>query len=374
MAVASSNHAPPRADPEQGGAPDAVRTPSRLGTIAFLAPLGYVAVVGAWLVHTHNWPTSDEIALSLFALAAATGRGLGFLRDWSPFILLVLAYEALRGFAGDLSARVHVQFPISADRALFFGHLPTNYLQAHLWDPNHLHWYDYLSAYLHAMHFVVPLAFAFVLWLRSGRLYWKFVASYLLLSYAGFVTYMLFPMAPPWWASNAGSIPHVDAILDKVLWQHSVSHPIVLAYRFFDSNPVAAMPSLHAAFPVLVWLVVWKLVPRYGWLAVAYPLAVSFAVVYMGEHYVVDVLAGWLYGASAFAAVWILPERWRRLSGRLVVHGGVHQATGVSSGVPTVTSPSALLLKPHEAKRRLAEQAAASGAGGDGGELNSPSR
>lgn len=315
MAVASRESAAPRDDPGEGTARHGAATSGRLGAVAFVAPLLYVAVVGGWLVYTRNWPTSDEIALSLFALAAATGRGLGFLRDWSPFILLVLAYEALRGFADDLGARVHVQFPIHADRTLFFGHLPTNYLQAHLWDPHHLHWYDYISAYLHTAHFVVPLAFAFSLWLRNRHLYWKFVASYLLLTYAGFVTYMLFPMAPPWWASNAGAIPHVDTILNTVLSQHTVSHPIALAYRFFDSNPVAAMPSLHAAFPVLTWLVVWKLVPRWGWLAVAYPLAVAFAVVYMGEHYVVDVLAGWLYGASAFAAVWVVPERWRRWRG-----------------------------------------------------------
>ncbi|HWO73850.1 MAG TPA: phosphatase PAP2 family protein, partial [Dehalococcoidia bacterium] len=48
------------------------------------------------------------------------------------------------------------------------------------------------------------------------------------------------------------------------------------------------------------------------WVAVAYPLAMGFAIVYMGEHYVIDVLAGWAYGAGAFWAVWILPEWWGR--------------------------------------------------------------
>jgi membrane-associated phospholipid phosphatase len=197
------------------------------------------------------------------------------------------------------------------DRRLF-GQVPTNFLQAHLWDPEHLHWYDYASAYLHTSYFLVPLGFAFVLWLRDRRTYWRFVASYLLLTYAGFITYVLFPMAPPWWASNAGMIPHVDTILDTVLSQHGASHPISLAYQYFESNPVAAMPSLHAAFPTLVWLVAWRIWPRWGWALVLYPLAMGFAVVYMGEHYAIDVLAGYAYAVGAFTAVWLAPDAWQR--------------------------------------------------------------
>ncbi len=284
------------------------RTPG-LGALPVVLTLAYVAFVGAWLVHTGNWPTSDQVALSLLLAAVLAGRGVGFVRDWSPFVLLILAYEALRGMADNLDKRVDVRFPIDVDRVLFFGHLPTNFLQDHLWDPDHLHWYDYLSAYMHTTHFLVPLAFAFVLWLWNRRAYWRFVASYVLLMYAGFVTYLLFPVAPPWWASNQGDIGHVDTILGTVLSQHVASHPIHLAYQYFDANQVAAMPSLHAAFPVLVWLVCWKLQPRWGWALFVYPLTMAFAVVYLGEHYVADVLAGWIYGVAAFALVWRAPWR-----------------------------------------------------------------
>ncbi|HEY7801704.1 MAG TPA: phosphatase PAP2 family protein [Dehalococcoidia bacterium] len=293
---------------EQAGRTD---SPGVLSTLSLVLPLIYLAFVGAWLVYSHNWPTSDEVALALFLLAVFTGRGVRFLRDWSPFVLLILAYEALRGLATDIGGRVHVTFPIDMDRRLF-GQVPTNFLQAHLWDPEHLHWYDYASAYLHTSYFLVPLGFAFVLWLRDRRTYWRFVASYLLLTYAGFITYVLFPMAPPWWASNAGMIPHVDTILDTVLSQHGASHPISLAYQYFESNPVAAMPSLHAAFPTLVWLVAWRIWPRWGWALVLYPLAMGFAVVYMGEHYAIDVLAGYAYAVGAFTAVWLAPDAWQR--------------------------------------------------------------
>ncbi|MEO9255043.1 MAG: phosphatase PAP2 family protein [Tepidiformaceae bacterium] len=272
----------------------------------------YCVAIAGYLLYTSNWPTPDQIALALFAFAILTFRALSFLRDWTPFILLTLSYEALRGIADGLVANTHVQFAINADRWMFFGHIPTVWLQDKLWDPNHLHWYDYVAAFMHPMHFIMPLALGFALWTVSKKLYWKFVASYLLLTYAGFLTYMLFPAAPPWYAAQLGRIPPVDQILGHVLWTHSVSEPIVIAYSHFESNPVAAMPSLHAAFPVLVWLIMWKIQPRWGWATILYPLLMDFAVVYLGEHYVIDVLAGTLYGAVSFWAVWVLPGWYRR--------------------------------------------------------------
>ena len=281
------------------------------GRLMIAAQIAYCAIIGAALLITGNWPTPDQIGLALFAFALLTARPLAFLRDWSPFVLLILSYEFLRGFADGLVANTHIGFPITMDKAVFGGTLPTVFLQNHLWDPNNLHWYDYLSAFMHPMHFLVPLLVAFVFWMRSKKLYWRFVGSYLLLTYAGFVTYLLYPMAPPWYASNLGRTPPVTQILGDVLWQHTVSHPIVFVYNRFDANAVAAMPSLHAAFPVLVFLVMWKLNPKWGWLTFLYPVVMDFAVVYMGEHYVTDVIAGTIYGAVSYFLVWELPEMLR---------------------------------------------------------------
>lgn len=287
--------------------------------IVLIVQLLYAGLVAGWLVYHHTWPAPDLIALSFLFFAFIAARGLSFLRDWSPFILLLLGYIALSGIATGLTANVHVGFPISVDRTLFFGHLPTTSLQAHLWDPKHIHWYDYMAVILYPLHFIVPLVIAFVFWMWKHRLYWRFVGSYLLLTYAGFVTYVLYPMAPPWWAAAVHRIPPVTDILAQVDFG-GVPNPIVLATRYFKPNPVAAMPSIHAAFPVLVWLVLWKVWPKWGWAAVVYPIAMSFSVVYLGEHYVVDVMAGWLYAIVAFLLVWsdypALRSRFAHLLGR----------------------------------------------------------
>jgi membrane-associated phospholipid phosphatase len=70
------------------------------------------------------------------------------------------------------------------------------------------------------------------------------------------------------------------------------------------SNPVAAMPSLHAAIPMMLALLFWS---RARWwlrtLLLTYALAMAVTLVYTGEHYVVDVLLGWVYAAGSVAVV-----------------------------------------------------------------------
>jgi membrane-associated phospholipid phosphatase len=79
------------------------------------------------------------------------------------------------------------------------------------------------------------------------------------------------------------------------------------------SNPVAAMPSLHAAFALLITLFLWKST-RWWWRVplAAYPLAMGFTLMYFGEHYAVDILAGWLYAVGAYLLVERLARRRER--------------------------------------------------------------
>lgn len=273
------------------------------GRLLLAVQLAYVLLFTGWLLITHSWPAPDLIAVFLLLFALLAARGVHFLRDWSPFVLLLLGYIALTGIAQGLAAHAHVQFPIDVDRKLFGGTLPTLWLQSHLYTPGHPHFWDYIATFMYPMHFIVPLVVAFVFWMWRPKFYWRFVGSYLLLCYAGFLTYLLYPMAPPWWANSVGKLPTVHLIIYEVHYA-KVSNPIVLMTQLFKPNPVAAMPSLHAAFPMLVFLVLWRVFPRWGWISVLYPLVMAFSVVYMGEHYVIDVLAGFAYALTAFAIFW----------------------------------------------------------------------
>jgi hypothetical protein len=260
--------------------------------------------------------------VSLFALFAIRGVGVRpdviflllaigfvwrgnrwmFVRDFGPFILLLLSYDAMRGFADDLGGQVHVNYPIAIDKALFFGHVPTVVLQGWLFDPNSPHWYDYASALLHVMHFIVPLFFAAIIWQHHRQHYWPFVISLLLTSYAAFVTFMLVPTAPPWVAELKGDLSGVYLVHESLPSLNSI-------YSTLSPNPVAAMPSLHAAYPWLFLLFAWRI---WGWRATAfaiYPAAVFFAVVYLGHHYVADLLGGIVYATVAYLIVCSAPTR-----------------------------------------------------------------
>jgi membrane-associated phospholipid phosphatase len=238
----------------------------------------------------------DAVFLLLAIGFVWRGQRWSFVRDFGPFILLLLSYDAMRGFADDLNASIHYGYPIAVDKALFFGHVPSVELQRWLFDPDSSHWYDYAAALLHMLHFIVPLFFAAIIWQHYSRHYWPFVMSLLLVSYAAFITFLLVPTAPPWLAGRMGELPGVALVHDSL----PAVAPVYLA---LSPNAVAAMPSLHAAYPWLFLLFAWRI---WGWRAApvaVYAAAVYFAIIYLGHHYVADVLGGVVYATAAYAIV-----------------------------------------------------------------------
>ena len=86
----------------------------------------------------------------------------------------------------------------------------------------------------------------------------------------------------------------------------------------YDINPndVAAFPSLHAAYPTLAFLFTRRAFGRVGYVMIGYAACVWFAVIYLGDHYLIDVLAGILYAVVAYLAVTRAPGWFRRVIDR----------------------------------------------------------
>jgi membrane-associated phospholipid phosphatase len=130
------------------------------------------------------------------------------------------------------------------------------------------------------------------------------------LSVTGFATYLLFPAAPPWYASSHGQLGPAHR-LTGVVWANVLpSFSTIVERGQALANPVAAMPSLHAGFTLLITLFLWKFC-RWWWRIplVAYPVLMGFTLTYFGEHYVVDILAGWAYAVAAYVVVERLASR-----------------------------------------------------------------
>jgi len=152
-------------------------------------------------------------------------------------------------------------------------------------------------------HFLVSLVLAVALWCVNYRLYRRYLAALVTLTLLTLATYVLLPAAPPWMASDRGEIGTVYRI-SSLGWDYLhldvVGRLTVLGQQ--GSNPVAAMPSLHAGGALLVALFCWPLANTlWRGALVAYVLVMAAALVYTGEHYVVDVVAGWLTAAVAVA-------------------------------------------------------------------------
>jgi hypothetical protein len=241
----------------------------------------------------------------LVALALYANRTARFLRDWVPVFVGLALYVLTKSAVPDLDMKVHYTPQIDVDRMLGFGTLPTTWLQSHLYaggtGPLEL-----FSLAMYLSHFLAPLVLAFLIWaLWERRGFAELLFGILAVSILGDITFLLAPTAPPWLAAQQGLIEPVQPILTNALY---TVHLDALASHKGDSssyNIVAAVPSLHAAWPVICLLVIRKYrLP--GWLfasQLAITLGVLFAIVYTGEHYLIDAIVGIAY---AFAAWWLL--------------------------------------------------------------------
>src|SRR5436853_26009 len=152
---------------------------------------------------------------------------------------------------------------------------------------------------------VPTLVVAAALWTWAHDRFARFATMVCVLAVTGFATYVLYPAVPPWLAARHGDIGNSNRLI-AIIWHHV---PIAHYGSLFEkgqnyANNVAAMPSLHAAYALLIALFLWRIVPPWSRVLLAlYPPAMAFALVYSGEHYLVDCIAGWAYAVAAFVAV-----------------------------------------------------------------------
>lgn len=296
--------------------------------LLLLTIAGYVLALSGLMIASGVSITPDVMLVALGLAAVILGRGRLFIRDWVPFIGLFLAYELMRGYADNLNRVIHAADVLGLERWLFGGALPTEILQRALHPATGLDIWAMVGTVLYFLHFPLPLAVAFLLWVRRRRAYYDYVAALILLSMAGFVTYLVLPVAPPWWAAQHGLIPGPDGAPAitylKAQGFNDLAHLFgfegryLYSYTVYEINPnaVAAFPSLHAGYPFLAFLFARRAFGRSGWLMLVYAACVWLAVVYLADHYVVDVVGGIVYASAAYLAIVHAPGWFRRVVDR----------------------------------------------------------
>jgi hypothetical protein len=287
---------------------------SRVGLTAYLVVFAaYVINIGVPV---------DRISQSAWILAGIIAARLGrplrehirAVIDWLPLLAALVLYDHTRGIADTLGIPIRVVELADLERLLFGGVLPTAWLQEHVYNPAEPQWWDAAASLVYVTHFVLPWALAAILYVRSRPVWLTYVRRVVLLSYAGLATYILIPAAPPWYASRYGFAPEqMDRIATdgwSVIGLNSAGAWLEEAQA--GSNQVAALPSLHAAFALLFSVTLWMLVRNRALriLIGIYPVAMALTLVYGGEHYVVDVVLGWVY-VGLVLLVSIAWQAWR---------------------------------------------------------------
>jgi hypothetical protein len=241
------------------------------------------------------------------AAAAAAPLGLSVAirrsarRDVGVVCLQMYAYVTTYQMPNDdperLRARVRVHYPVRADRAIGLGELPGLRMQRALarHEGQPLRVFEQGLVWCHWLWFFVPHGtVAYLIARRRDQLAGGAAQIYAVFD-LGLIGYWAVPTAPPWYAAEQGVLgprkPGVRRLMrehGQAVWKGAWG-PL---YDALGGNPLAAMPSLHFATSVMAAHVLGDAGPVQGALGWAYAGTLGFALVYLGEHYVIDLLAG----------------------------------------------------------------------------------
>jgi len=337
-------------------APDAGSTRDRRLTIARRIAIAIWAVVVVYRTATTGFAFNRELLLvyicaGLLAASIGQGRRMAYvIRDWLPFALVLVAYDLSRGAATLVGRPTMWQWQVDVDRWMFFGTVPTVWLQERLKLP-YPPWWEIAISTVYMSFFILPYVVAAVLWLRDREEWKAFVRLFVGLSLAALIIYALLPAAPPWAAARCtaadvtggpagpgcmfrpargvadggllgamqstqdGANSWVERIVGRGWGKLNLHSATALIDQGQASvNLVAAIPSLHAALAAAVAAFLWSRVSR-KWrpLLVAYVLVMAFTLVYTAEHYVIDILLGWALAALVLLVIrYFETWRWQR--------------------------------------------------------------
>ena len=240
------------------------------------------------------------------ATAAATPFALGVLvprsraRDVGMCALQMWAYLATYKMPNDdpeaLEARVRVAYPVKFDRFIGAGTTPTLRLQRLLGTPGRFTRWEKALVWSHWLWFLFPHGTVAYLLLRHPERFPRGAAQIYATFDLGLLGYWGIPTAPPWYAARRGLMDDgLTPELRRMMVEYGEEFwgsgwgPL---YGVLGGNPLAAMPSLHFATSVMAAHLLAETGPVAGTIGWAYAGTLGVALVYLGEHYVVDLAAG----------------------------------------------------------------------------------
>jgi membrane-associated phospholipid phosphatase len=255
-----------------------------------------------------------SVAFIISAIGKPSQQQRQMIGDLTLYGGMWLSYDYSRGIADSVGFPLQVELPRNIDRVLFFGADPNVWIQEQFLRPT-IQWYDVIGSLVYFTHFIFPVAVSVFFWIRYRSEWVRYVRRFATVLFAGVVTYVVLPTAPPWMASSSKFPYQIMEPLERTtgrgwnwLGLDTVNNVILRGQQW--ANPTAAVPSLHAAFALFMVVFIWKRVhSRWVQGALAFfPVAMGLSLVYFAEHYVIDIVMGWAYVGASF---WLW-GRWER--------------------------------------------------------------
>jgi PAP2 superfamily protein len=242
-------------------------------------------------------PTSVTIAACTAGpLAVAVLRPRSRKRDVALFAMQMWAFTMVHELPYDdperLRRRLRARYPIAIDRVIGLGQLPNARLQRALSSVRCVDGLNRFLTWVHWLWFLEPYAVLVWILLRHPERFPRAARQMAAVFDLGCVGYFAVPTAPPWWASEQGltdePVRRIMVGVGEETWRSA--WPAM--YGALGGNPWAAMPSLHFATSTMAAISLSEAGRAEGVVGWSYALTLGFALVYLGEHYVTDLLAG----------------------------------------------------------------------------------
>jgi len=220
-------------------------------------------------------------------LVKTTQRIAELFRDWMPFLLFLLFYEAFRSriwmvvLSGDKDEEL-----LAIDRAMM-GETPSVWLDGWITP-----WLTDVMVTAYFMHLVLPPVVAFVWYRRDRGRFRIFLLAVLLAGMLGSIGYVIVPAVGPLIAYPEIYRNTLDSFL------HAPVTGILDAAR----APRDVFPSLHVGLSTIVLWYGARLGRRWTGVLGVFVILNWISTLYLRYHYFIDVIAGW---ATAALAIWL---------------------------------------------------------------------
>ena len=220
-----------------------------------------------------------------------------FILGFSIFIIFWIIYDSMRIIPNYEVSTVHIREPYELEKSLFGIKILNDTITPNeffnIWNNKFL---DFISGFFYINWMPIPLAFGIYLFIKDKYLFAQFTIAFLLVNLVGFTIYYIYPAAPPWYVKLYGFDLHIGIPGDRaglVRFDELIKYPLFEGIYNKNANVLAAMPSLHATYPLIV--LYYGIKKRLTWvniIFVIFTLGIWFSAVYSGHHYIIDVMVG----------------------------------------------------------------------------------